>query len=178
MRRDDFDAALALLREQGIDRLERSLTGANDQVQLLHEDIIRAERSLYDKMGRAGFALSGQKERTKTIRTTEIPYQTQEFNLVGARAPLVQTVIGRRIKALGGEADRLDELARFRLRQVRREARVLLALEAQKGVLEDSYELISIAIDMGYHLIRSGHDVNAIGDAAVRELVRSYPVDD
>ena len=178
MRRDDFESAITLLNEQGIERLERSLSGANDQVQLLREDILRAERALFEKIGRARWSLTGQRERANVIRTTEIPYQTQEFNLVGTRAPLVQSLIGRRIKALGNEADRLDGLAKFRLRQVRREARVVLALEGQTGALEESYELISIAIDMGYHLIQAGYNVNPLDEAALKELSRAYPVND
>lgn len=178
MRRDDFEAAVSLLAEHGLDRLEQSLSGADEQVRLMREDILRAERKLHEKVGRAHWASSAHRTRASTIRSEEIPYQTQEFNLVGSRAPLVQAVIGRRIKALGDEGEQMDEKVGFRVRQIRREARVLLSLEGQVTALEESYELISIAIDMGYHLIRSGFDVDPLDDRSVRELSRAYPVYD
>ena len=174
MRRDDFESAVALLSEHGLSRLEQSLSGANEQVRIMQEDVGRLERRLYEKVGWARWASHAHRSRASTIRSEEIPYQTQEFNLVGSRAPLVQAVIGRRIKALGEEEGLMNEKTGFRLRQIRREARVLLSLGGQIVSLDESYELISIAIDMGYHLMRSGFDVEQLDESAVRELTRAY----
>lgn len=178
MKREEFDAAVDLLSEHGLARLQRSLGGAYDQVQMLRTDIEAAERTLFEKMRRARWALKGQRGRANEIKSEEVPFLTHEFKLVGGRAPLVQAVIGQRIKALNAETVRLDGYAGFRLQQMRREARLVLGLEGQVADLESSYELISIAIDMGYTLDSLGMDPGHIDETAVKALVRAYPVID
>lgn len=178
MKREEFDAAVDLLTEHGLARLERSLAGSYDQVQMLRSDIESAERILFKKMNRARWALTGQRSRSKEIKGEDLPYLTHEFKLVGDRAPVVQAVIGQRIKALNGENTRLDGYAGFRLRQMRREARLVLSLEGQVADLESSYELISIAIDMGYHLVGVGLDPDHLDETALKALARAYPVVD